>query len=215
MKESAVDPVSDPGKGATLAFIRLGAGIPPVFFLTTVVCGLLLGDYNHLTRMVSELGAIGTRTRVLFSAGLLVCAILSLLFVVGLRRACRAIGISDIPTLIILAYSVSIAGAGLFPLPLRLHLVLGMPSVLLILSPVMSLLLWRKARGLPHIVAMSLVALGLMSLGFLAFAPGVLSGYPGLKQRFFHVGWSVWFLCLSWSFARAYGHRGEAGASDA
>jgi hypothetical membrane protein len=201
MKQSAAGPVSTPGKGATLTYVRLGAGIPIVFFLTTVVCGFLLGDYNHLTRMVSELGAIGTRTRFLFSAGLLVCAALSVLFVVGLRRVCRALA------LIILAYSVSIAGAGVFPLPLRLHLILGMPSVLLILSPVMSLLLWGKVRGLPHIVAMSLVALGLMSLGFLAFAPGVLSGYPGLKQRFFHVGWSVWFLGLSWSLARAYGHR--------
>lgn len=209
MKQSGVDPISAPGNGTTLAYIRLGAGIPIVFFLTTFVCGFLLGDYNHLNRTVSELGAMGTRTRVLFSAGLLVCAILSVLFVVGLRRACRVLGINPIPALIILAYSVSIAGAGIFPLPLRLHLIMGMPSVLLILSPVMSLLLWRRARGLPHIVAMSLAALGLMSLGFLAFTPGVLSGYPGLKQRFFHVGWSVWFLCLSRSFARAYGHRGE------
>ncbi|MHB8079786.1 MAG: DUF998 domain-containing protein [Candidatus Krumholzibacteriia bacterium] len=193
--------LSGPGNGTTRTYVRLGAAIPVVFFLTTFICGRLLGGYNHLTRMVSELGAIGTPTRWLFSAGLVVCAVLSGLFVVGLRRACRALGISAVPALIILAYTVSIAGAGLFPLPLRLHLILGMPSVLLILSPVSSLLLWRGTRGLPHIVVVSLVALGLMSLGFLAYAPGVLSGYPGLKQRFFHVGWSVWFLGLSWSFA--------------
>lgn len=205
-QSSARDPAA-PGGGTTLTCIRLGAGIPVVFFLTTFACGLLLGDYNHLTRMVSELGAIGTRTRPLFSAGLLVCAILSVLFVIGLRRACREIGISAAPALVILAYSVSIAGAGIFPMPLRLHLILGSPSILLILSPLLGLLLWRTARGLPHIVAMSLVALGLMLLGFLNYAPGILPGCVGLKQRFFHVGWSVWFICLSRSFAAAHGRR--------
>jgi len=43
-----------------------------------------------------------------------------------------------------------------------------------------------------------------MTLGFLAFMPDVLSNYPGLKQRFFHIGWSLWFFYLSYSFVRLF-----------
>ncbi len=61
-KEIARDHLSGQ-KGSTFYFLLLGSGIPVVFFLTTMVCGWILGDYNHLTRMVSELGALGTPSR--------------------------------------------------------------------------------------------------------------------------------------------------------
>ena len=41
----------------------------------------------------------------------------------------------------------------------------------------------------------------LMALGCLVFAPSALDGYMGLKRRFFHAGWSVWFVYLSLAFA--------------
>jgi hypothetical membrane protein len=200
-KEIARNHLSGP-KGSTFYFLLLGSGIPVVFFLTTMVCGWILGDYNHLTRMVSELGALGTPSRYLFSAGLIACSALSLLFVIGLFRTCRAIEISTLPALLILSYTISIGGAGIFPLPLRLHLILGMPSVLLVLSPLLSLLLWTKVRRLPHLLLMSLVSLFVMSLGFLAFMPSILSDHLGLKQRLFHVGWSIWFVYLSYGFTQ-------------
>lgn len=180
----------------------LGYVIPIVFFATTIICGWIQGDYNHLSRLVSELGALGTRSQYVFSTGLVTCSILSFLFLAGLWRACRAIGISSLPVFLILSYSVSIGGAGIFPLPLRLHLILGMPSVLLIFSPMLSLLLWTRMRRLPHIALMSSVGFLVMSLGFLAFMPGLLPEYPGLKQRLFHAGWSIWFISLSYSFTR-------------
>jgi hypothetical membrane protein len=195
------------GAAHTARLLRLGCVIPPLFIATTIACGIILGGYNHLSRMVSELGALGTPSRYLFSSGLVACAALSVVFVVGLCRACDALSLSRLPALALLSYSVSIAGAGLFPLPLRMHLVMGMPSVLLIASPATALLLWRRGARLPGITTLSAVALGLMALGFLAFLPGALAGLPGLKQRFFHLGWCVWFCGLSWSFARA---RGEA-----
>jgi len=181
--------------------LYLGRLIPIVFFGTTFMAGLMQGNYNHLSRMVSELGTIGTSSQYLFMAGLLVCSALSVLFVVGLYRACKAANLNVLPVILILAFSTSIAGAALFPLPLPLHAVLGSPSILLILSPVLSLLLWRK-KGPRHVVSMSLVSFVVMALGFLAFMPNVLAEYMGLKQRFFHVGWSVWFGYLSCGFVR-------------
>jgi hypothetical protein len=41
-----------------------------------------------------------------------------------------------------------------------------------------------------------------MSIGFSAFMPEILSNYPGLKQRVFHAGWSVWFAYLGYIFTR-------------
>ena len=191
-----------PDHPSTDLLLHLGRWIPLVFLTTTVICGFMLGNYNHLSRMVSDLGAIGTPSRFYFSAGLLACSVMSALFIVGLCRVCAALRISRLPALLLLAYTISIAGAGVFPLPLRMHLLMGMPSVLLILSPLLSLALWRGRSRLPGIEGASMACLVVMALGFLAFLRGVLPDLVGLKQRFFHLGWCMWFLYLSYRFAR-------------
>lgn len=181
--------------------LYLGVLIPIVFFGTTFVAGFMQGNYSHLSQMVSELGRIGTRSQYVFMAGLLACSVLSVLFVLGLYRVCKAARLNALPVILILTFSISIAGAALFPLPLRLHGILGSPSILLILSPALSLILWRKKEP-RHSDSMSVVSFLIMSLGFLAFTPHVLAEYVGLKQRFFHLGWSVWFGYLSYGFLR-------------
>ena len=184
----------------TARLLDCGLFTPLVFWATTVMCGLVLGDYNHLSRMVSELGASGTPTRFFFTAGLVSCSFLSVLFIIGLSRVCQRMKLNAVPVWLMLTYSISIAGAGLFPLPLRLHGILGLPSIFLVLSPLTAMLLWPKAQSPSHLKVAACVALALMSLGFLAFVPMVLSSFPGLKQRCFHVGWGVWFIYLSLAF---------------
>ncbi|MBI1751601.1 MAG: DUF998 domain-containing protein [Acidobacteria bacterium] len=181
-------------------FLRLGGLIPLVFFGTTAVCGWIHGRYNHLTGMVSELGALGTRSQHVFTAGLLTCALLSVGFNLALLRACRRQKVSPLPVLLLFSFTVSIAGAGLFPLPTRLHLLAGMPASLLVLSPLASLLLWRGGTAPARSGKMAAISLGVMCLGFLSFFPGVLPQSMGLKQRLFHLGWSIWFIHLSLGF---------------
>jgi hypothetical protein len=84
--------------------------------------------------------------------------------------------------------------------------------MLLILSPLLSSLFWGKTRCLPHVRQMSIIAFLVMSLGFLVYAPDILGSYPGLKQRFFHIGWSIWFFYLGYSFTKCglVGRSGEA-----
>ena len=183
-----------------------GSAIPVIFWGTTFICGSIQGDYNHLTRMVSELGSIGTPSQHTFTAGLILCSILSIVFVVGLYRASRELRISVIPAIIILSYSISIAGAAIFPLPLRLHLYMGMPSILLIFSPLLGFILWNK-RYISALGTMSIISFIIMAMGFLTYFPEILPEHFGLKQRFFHIGWSVWFLYLSYSFTKALEHR--------
>jgi len=186
----------------TKKLLYAGYYIPVVFWGTTIISGLILGDYNHLTRLVSELGAIGTASQYLFSTGLIICGILSALFAKALYKECKDSGRSVIPVLIILFYSVSITGAAVFPLPLRLHLYMGMPSILLVLSPLLSFFLWKDKAGLPGLKQLSIFCLFIMLLGFLVYFPNILSNYFGLKQRFFHLGWSVWFAYLSYGFLK-------------
>jgi hypothetical membrane protein len=185
----------------TRHLLALGSIIPVIFWGTITVCGYVLGDYNHLTRLVSELGALGTRAQYIFTSGLLACAVLSVLFVIGLSRACKEMKVSAIPALIILSFSLSIGGAAIFPLPLRMHLIMGMPSVLLFLSPLAALIFWRGEKLPAGMRLWAIVSLAIMLLGFLAFMPEVMSSTLGLKQRFFHVGWSLWFLYLSHDFS--------------
>ena len=184
----------------TRHLLALGNVVPVIFWGTLVVCGYVMGDYNHLTRLVSELGAMGTRTQYMFMAGLLACAVLSVLFVVGLCRECKRKGISTIPALIILSFSLSIGGAAIFPLPLRLHPIMGMPSILLFFLPFAALILWQKEKLPGALRVWAIASLMIMLLGFMAFMPDVLGAWPGLKQRFFHLGWSLWFIGLSRAF---------------
>jgi len=177
-------------------FLYLGIIIPIVFWTTTIICGFILGDYNHLTRMVSELGEIGTNTQYLFSFGLIVCAILSVLFILGLYQTCKIYNMSIIPILVLLSYSFSIAGAAIFPFPLRMHLIMGMPSILLFLSPLLGFFLWKREDNLITLNQVSIFSFFIMSLGFVTYFPNLLSEYLGIKQRFFHIGWSVWFSYL-------------------
>jgi hypothetical membrane protein len=195
----ALDPIPP-----TPASLRLGLVIPVLFWATTFVCAGIQGGYNPLTRIVSDLGALGTPSQHVFTAGLVLCSLLSMVFVAALARACGTLGLSALPALLILTFTVSIGGAGLFPLPLRLHLLLGLPSVLLPLSPLLALVQWRGR--LPWGTALALPSVVLMSMGFLAFLP-LLPEYPGLKQRLFHAGWSLWFGALSLAFTRALATR--------
>jgi hypothetical membrane protein len=155
-----------------------------------------MGNYSHAIRMVSELGAIGTKSQYFFTVGLVLSSIFSVLFIIGLYKTCKQIGLNTFPILILLTFSFSIFGAGIFPFPLRLHGLLGMPSILLFLSPLMTLILW-KSEIFSNIKLVSLLTFIIMLLGFLTFMPNVLSDYFGLKQRLFHFGWTVWFLYLT------------------
>lgn len=181
----------------------LGAATPAVFWITTILCGFILPDYNHASRLVSELGALGTPTRFIFSAGLVACALLSAWFVTRLAGACRDRGLAQLPALVLLTHSLSLAGAGLFPLPLRAHLYLGMPSILILLSPPLALLMWRGA-GRPNAIRWyAALSLCLMAGGLTAWFPHFLPELPGLKQRLFHAGWSLWFVGLGRGFGAA------------
>lgn len=170
---------------------------PVAFWTTLFLCALRFDNYSHLSNLVSELGAAGSVTRGLFAFGLLLTSVLSLIFVIGLIRECKKMRISTIPVLIILVFTISAAGGAIFPMPYRLHGIFGTSSIGLLLSPVLAGILWRNVNSLKGLMVFSILSLLVMLLGFFIFSPDVLPEYIGLKQRFFHIGWSIWFIYLS------------------
>lgn len=183
--------------------LKAGYLVPILFWSTTLICGFLMNNYNHFTNMVSELGEIGTNTQIIFTFGLVLTAIFSIVFILGLIKICKKINLNIFPILLLFMFSFSILGAGLFPFPLRLHEILGMPSILLVTSPLLAAFLWKSDR-ISNIKLFSVVSILLMSLGFLVFLPTILSDFIGLKQRFFHIGWSCWFIYLSNTFITVF-----------
>lgn len=181
--------------------IKSGFLIPITFWITTLICGFLLPGYDHATRMVSELGEIGIKTQHIFTFGLVLTSIFSMLFNIGLFRICKKIDLNVIPILILWTFSFSILGAGIFSFPQRLHGLLGSPSIILFLSPLTAWIFW-KGNLISNIKFISFLTFIIMSLGFLIFVPNLLTDYFGIKQRFFHFGWTVWFLYLTIIFAK-------------
>ncbi len=182
--------------------ILLGISIPTIFWLTTFICSLRFDDYNHFSNLVSELGALGSDSQYLFTGGLVLCSLLSILFVMDLLITCKLNKIGYLPALIILTFSFSIAGAGIFPMPTTLHGIMGLPSILLVTSPLLAYIIWGNSSGLKYIKTMSIISFVVMMLGFLTFLPDFYGEFTGLKQRFFHLGWSIWFIYLGISFQR-------------
>lgn len=175
--------------------------LPPILFWgTNLLCGILLPGYNHATKLVSELGSVGTSTQGLFTAGLVLCALSSVLFIAGLYITAKRTCVSVIPVVLLTTYSFSILGAALFPFPLKLHGILGMPVIVLFLSPLTALLLWPP-KVIIRVRLYTLLALTTMLLGFLVYAPAIMNEFFGIKQRFFHLGWTIWFIFLSSAFS--------------
>lgn len=188
-------------KMKTRGLLYLGFLAPIIFWLTTIVCSLILDDYNHLKWQVSELGALGTPTQHLFTAGLVLSAVLNVFFIMGLWKYCSKLQFSILPILFLSLYSF-IAGPAIFPMPLKLHNIAGLPFPFLILSPLAGLFVWRKKEDLLKVRTAAFFSFGMMMLGFLIFFPDVLNEYFGLKQRFLYTGWSIWSAHLAFRFLK-------------
>lgn len=185
----------------TKSLIYLGFIVPIIFWTTTFVCGLILGDYNHLKRLVSELGALGTPTQYLFTTGLVLSAFLNIFFTIGLSKYCKKLQLNIIPVLLLSFYSF-IAGPAIFPMPLKLHGIAGLPMPLIMASPLVALWVWRKKELLLKFRIVAIISLIIMMFGFLIFFPNVLNEYFGLKQRFLYAGWTIWSVYLSFRFLK-------------
>ena len=183
----------------TKTLLYFGFLSPVFFWITTYVCGLIQEDYNHLSGLVSQLGALGTKSQYLFTIGLVLSSVLNIFSVIGLYKLCKELKLSIIPVFFMLLYSF-LAGPAIFPMPLPLHGIVGFPFPFIMLAPVLSIILWRGKEQLLKIRYLAIFSFLIMFFGFLIYFPNILNEYFGLKQRFLYLGWSIWSMFLSYRF---------------
>ncbi len=185
----------------TISLLRLGIISPLLFWLATITGGYIHGNYNHLHDVVSELGAIGTRSEIFMSTAELLIAIMSVFSVLGFYKACRQSGLNVIPVLTILSLSISMIWAAIFPMHHEFHGTLGPIPLILNIGVLLSVFIWRgkKFRSLR---LLSFVSFLLMMLILLRTIPNLRGQWEGLIQRFFYLGWSTWSIGLSLIFIK-------------
>ncbi|MEZ2334209.1 DUF998 domain-containing protein [Mucilaginibacter sp. RCC_168] len=174
-----------------------GILIPIVFWGATIICGFIHGHYNHLTGTVSELGAIGSPSEPLMATLTMFGAILSMFFMMGVYGACKQLGLNIIPVFTLPAFTFMMGWAAMFHSGNHLHSATGPVFFILYLGALLVAVLWRGKKELVSVRISSLLGLAFMLLIFLRFVPAIENTYPGLIQRFAHLGWSVWFTGLS------------------
>ncbi len=176
--------------------LSLGIWIPGLFWAGTIIGGFIHGSYNHFTQVVSEIGAIGTRSEVFMSVLTILLSILSLYFMAGLLFACKRLQLNSLPGYSIFSFTIMFFFTGMFPMGNPLHVVTGPIFLFLNLGTLLAVILWR-GPGLKPVRSLSLLSFLLLSLITLKFLVHLQAQYPGLIQRFAHLGWSVWFVGLA------------------
>jgi hypothetical protein len=183
----------------TIPLLWLGIVCPSLFWIVTIIGGFVHGNYNHLHNVISELGAISTRSETFMSTTEIGISILCVLSIVGLYRACKRLGLNPIPVISILSLPVSMIWAAVFPMHHEMHGTLGPIPLLLNLGALLAVILWR-GKEFYSLRIVSTISFIMMTLLFLRFSPNLRGNYEGLIQRFFYLGWSVWSVGLSLLF---------------
>ncbi len=186
---------------SSISLLNLGIITPLLFWLMTITGGFIHGNYNHLHNVVSELGALGTKSEVFMSTSEILVAILSLFAVFGYVKACRQMSLNVIPVITLLSVSVSMFWAAIFPMHHVLHGTLGPIPLILNLGVLLSIFVWR-GKQVQVLRWISFVSFLCMLLIILRFIPNLRNNFEGLLQRTFYLGWTIWSIALSVTFKK-------------
>ena len=186
----------------TIKLLYLGYLSAILFWVITIVSGFIHGNYNHLKNVISDLGAIATKSEIFTSASLILLSVLCILFSIGFYRASRTFKISTIPAILSFSMPLSIFWAAIFPLGNEFHSLTGPLPLLIILGALLSYLLWNKSQEFSELRLLSIISFFIMLLILLRFIKPFGNQYEGLIQRFFYLGWTIWTLFTSFYFIK-------------
>lgn len=185
----------------TKKLLYLGLMMPFIFWVSMAIAGELHGNYNPFLQTVSELGAIGTNSEYFMAVATLCCAVMSFFFMIGLWRVCIEMQVNVVPILAMPGCTIMLAWTAVFHLGHPLHGIVAFVPVLLFAGALLSIVLWRS-QPLQNLRKLSLLSFLTMALFFLRFVPWFQQHFPGLAQRFFHLGWSMWFVGMAFGFIK-------------
>jgi hypothetical membrane protein len=197
----AIEKIDRANKMKTTHLLFTGSLTAIVFWLSTIIAGFIHGNYNHFTNTVSELGALGTQSQTFMMVTITICGLLSLMFMVGLYRACKLLGASTVPVYTVISMPVMFFWVSAFPAGTKLHATLGSVILLLYAGMLIAVFVWRGRQYL-QIRVLSAISFLMLAALFLRMVPSIDNTYPGLIQRIAHLGWSVWLVSLNISFVQ-------------
>jgi hypothetical membrane protein len=186
----------------TIKLLYLGYLSAILFWVITIISGIIHGNYNHFKNVISDLGAIETKSEIFTSASLILLSVLCVLFSIGFYRASKTFKISIIPAILSFSMPLSIFWAAIFPLGNEFHSLTGPLPFLTILGSLLSYLLWKKSQEFSELRLLSIISFFVMLLILLRFIKPFGSQYEGLIQRFFYLGWTIWTIFTSYYFIK-------------
>jgi hypothetical membrane protein len=166
------------------------------------ISGYIHGNYNHFKNVISELGAIGTKSEIFTSSSLMLLALLGMLFSIGFYRSSKMWKISVLPAILSFAMPVTNIWAGIFTLGNEFHSLTSSLTFLIIAGSFLAWLLWMKNKRLLRLREVSLVSFIIMLLFLTRFIKPFGIEYEGLVQRVFYAGWTVWTIGISYYLSK-------------
>lgn len=187
---------------STKKLLYSGYLAPVLFWSLTFISGNIHGSYNHFKNVISELGAIGTKSEIFTSSALMLLAAFCILFSVGLYRASKQYQLSPVPALLSFCMPLTMTWAGIFTLGNELHGLTGPLPFLLIVGFLLAYLLWKRNKRFTELSIISLLCFLISALILLRLIKPFGHEYEGLIQRFFYLAWSIWTISIAYYLSK-------------
>jgi CubicO group peptidase (beta-lactamase class C family) len=184
--------------------LRLGLIIALLFWVGSIISGILFYNYNPVRDGITILDSFYSNSGTFMASIQLIVALLFLPFFNSIYKSCKQQNFNIIPLIPLAFIPIYMIGVSLFPFPNRYHSVFANSILLTILSPMLSILLWRSER-LVKIRRLSFISffLIILSIGFIisrATFPEFVHTNWGIIQRLLFLGWTSWVAFLSLCF---------------
>jgi hypothetical membrane protein len=173
-----------------------GLATPILFWIALFIAGGLTDNYNHLRNTISELGQIGAPAEYFMLVALPLVTAAAVIFSFYFYKASKHLKISLWPAIFSFSLPVSILWACIFPMGNNLHDKQGPLPLLLLLGMLMAIIQWHK-QSFKKEQLVTIISTLLMLLIFLRFVKPFGNEYEGTVQRFYYLGWSVWYISIS------------------
>jgi hypothetical membrane protein len=185
---------------------------------------LLLPDYSHVHQTVSEIGEIGSPSRVTFAVMLCCVAMCILVFASAVRDFSVTTGHSQLAAYLTGFMALPAAGVGVFAYPHPLHNIFGISELIGYQAPLVFALTWRRDPRAKTLVALSwifsvliwvAILLNLSSLDRQGLIWAYVKPVYGLTQRSLFAGWFGWCAVIGillFQHARSIGREGKVSA---
>jgi hypothetical membrane protein len=173
-----------------------GVATPILFWIATFIAGGFSNNYNHLKNTISELGQIGAPAEHFMLVALPLLAVAATIFSFYFFQACKRLKISFWPAIFSFSLPISMLWAGIFPMGNSLHDKQGPLPLLLLLGMIVAIIQWPK-QSFKKEQSATIIATLLVLLIFLRFVKPFGNEYEGTVQRFYYLGWSVWYISIA------------------